>query len=1136
MEQPNPTLMSEYRAHWPLFTAAQPSSKQRKLNQPIRKVNAALVSTVFSLLGMSAAVTYAADTPDPTTVTIPGNLQESLGCPGNWQPECPNTQLGLIETANVWKGTFEMVVGDYEYKVALNQTWGENYGANAERNGGNVALFLDSDVAVSFYYDHQTNWVTDNQNSRIAIAAGNFQEFLGCTGNWQPDCLNGWLQDIENDGVYTFTTTAIPAGDYQAKVTINESWAENYGQNGVRDGANIDFTVPADGEEMFFRLESASNKLTIKAGGEPSGNLAVQRAQWLSSNTLAWDSPLSVGDQVILHSSPSAELTLSPEGVIGGTRYILENVTSPPGGLNEALSAKFPHLATYNAVNTANLDDATKRELLKTQLAVSIIDADGNLKDASRIQHHGIMDDLFAFDGELGPKVQASEASVAVWAPTAQNVEVLLYSASTDSQPSQIVPMTEDTQSGVWSAEVGDWDRKFYRFRVTVYASVTNQIEVNEVTDPYSLSLSTNSRLSQFVNLDDPDLKPRGWDGLRKPALSAPEDISIYELHVRDFSIADQSVPEQQRGTYNAFSRYSSRGMRHLRSLSRAGLSHIHLLPAFDIATVNEEKSEQLKIEQDLSLLAPDSQEQQAAVTAIQNQDGFNWGYDPLHYTVPEGGYSTNADGVTRIREFRQMIKSLNRVGLRVVMDVVYNHTSSFGQFDNSVLDKIVPGYYHRYNADGGVEMSSCCANTASENQMMEKLMIDSLLVWAKAYKVDGFRFDLMGHHSKENMLNVQSALSSLTRHKDGIDGGNIYLYGEGWNFGEVANDARFEQATQLNMAGTGIGSFDDRGRDAIRGGNPFGGYQDQGFGNGLFTNPNGVGDDSEGTLLTLADRTRSSLTAGLKDYEFETRSGEILRAEQIDYSGLPTGYTDDPQEQIAYISAHDNETLFDGINLKAPESASVVDRARMQNFSSSIVLLGQGVPFIHAGQDFLRSKSLDRDSFNSGDWFNAIDFTFRENGWGKGLPVAEKNRDAWPIMAPLLANVDLKPSPWVSFKSSLYFKDWLRIRYSSPLYRLRNKAAVQRSVSFLNTGPDQVRGVIVMRLKDPERPYFPEQVVVFNGSTEEVEFSSDEIKAQHYRLHSVQRRSFDRTTAKSKFKKGVFTVPAMSTAVFVAR
>ncbi len=1083
------------------------------------------------IASLYAAPNFAADTPDPTTVTIPGSLQESLGCPGNWQPDCSNTYLSLNTTANVWKGTFDMVVGDYEYKVALNDSWDENYGKNAERNGANIQLFLDADTSVNFYYDHQTNWVADNQNARIAIAAGSFQEFFGCTGNWQPDCLNSWLKDPEGDGVYTTTTTQIPAGDYEAKVTINESWDENYGDGGVPNGANIAFTVPEDGAEMFFRFDSANNVLTVKAGGEPNGNLAKSRAHWLDSDTFAWDTPLADGDRLFLHASTTAELTLTPEGVTGGDTYNL----AASGALSTELQAQFRHLASYSAISFAGVDDGTRRQLVKSQLALSVLDAEGNLKDATSIQMPGALDDLFYFDGTLGPVVEDDNVSAYVWAPTAQHVELLLFDSSDQTEPSAIVPMLEDRSNGVWAAEdIGDWNRKFYKFRVTVYTNITKAVEVNDVTDPYSLSLSTNSQLSQFVNLDDADLQPRGWQRLHKPRLRAPEDISIYELHIRDFSVNDETVPEQDRGTFNAFSALRSRGMRHLRRLSRSGLTHIHLLPAFDIASVNENKSEHISTPDDLSLLAPDSAEQQAAVAEVQNQDGFNWGYDPYHYTVPEGSYSTNPDGVTRIKEFRQMVKSLNKRGLRVVMDVVYNHTSSFGQFDQSVLDKIVPSYYYRYNADGGLEMSTCCANTASENRMMEKLMIDSLLVWARAYKVDGFRFDIMGHHTKQNILNVKAALESLTYRKDGVDGKSIYLYGEGWNFGEVANNARFEQATQINMAGTGIGSFDDRGRDAIRGGNPFGGYRDQGFGNGLHTNPNGIGDDRLSELLVLTDRTRSSLTGGLKDYTFETHTGEVLSAYEIDYSGLPTGYTDDPQEQIAYIAAHDNETLLDGIQLKAPDSVSIADRARMQNFSSSLVMLGQGIPFIHAGQDFLRSKSMDRDSYNSGDWFNAIDWTFNESGWGKGLPIAEKNLDNWDIMAPLLANTELEPTRWLQYKSARYFRELLNIRYSSSLFRMRDKESVMQNVAFLNTGPTQTPGLIAMHLKNDGFWRNRELVVLFNGSNQEIEFNSDALDARHYTLHPVQRWSVDWHTRQSSFSNGTFKVPSMTTAVFI--
>ena len=1090
----------------------------------------ALFSVSHSFL---PTISNAADTPNPTSVTIAGSLQASLGCADNWQPPCAVTHLELIETANIWKGTFNLSAGDYQYKAALNDSWDENYGALAQRDGGNISLNITAGQAVNFYYDHDTHWVSDNVNSRIAIAAGSFQEYLGCTSSWQPDCLNSWLQDIDGDGVYTFKTSQIPAGDYQAKVTINQSWDENYGDGGFRDGSNINFSVPENGADMFFSFTSDSNVMTVKADGEPNGNLNEASAFWLNSDTLAWNSATTSGDKVFLSASDDAGLSLSSAGVIGGQAFELISA----GTVNAELASKYPLTNGYQAYKIVGIDDVTKRNLVKSQLALSIINDQGVMQDATSIQMAGALDDLFSYDGALGGIVTSESVSAKVWAPTAKNVELLIFADSKDQEPSQVIAMAYEPTTGVWGVEGSvDLDRQFYQYRVTVYTPITQQVVVNEVTDPNALSLSTNSRLSQFVNLDDADLKPYAWDYSAKPTLRAPEDITIYELHVRDFSIQDETVAEQDRGTFNAFGHFSSDGMRHLRRLSYSGLSHIHLLPVFDIATINEEKSEQLSVEQDLSLIAANSEAQQAAVQAIQNRDGFNWGYDPYHFTVPEGSYSTDANGVQRIKEFRAMVQNLNRVGLRVIMDVVYNHTSSFGQFDNSVLDKIVPNYYHRYDQKGALETSSCCANTASENRMMEKLMIDSLLVWAKAYKVDGFRFDLMGHHSKQNILNVQAALNSLTLPKDGVDGQGLYLYGEGWNFGEVVDNARFEQATQLNMAGTGVGSFDDRGRDAIRGGNPFGGYRDQGFGNGLFTNPNGFGDDREITLLELADRTRSSLTGGLKEFEFETYTGDVLSAFNIDYFGLPTGYTDDPQEQIAYIAAHDNETLLDGLQVKAPEGMTISDRARMQNFSNSLVMLGQGIPFIHAGQDFLRSKSLDRDSYNSGDWFNAIDFTFETSGWGKGLPIAEKNQDHWPTMSPLLANADLAPSKWLMNKSSHYFRELLRIRYSSPSFRLRDKESVMQQVSFLNTGTSQLPGMIAMHLKANDGYRGKDMLVVFNGTNQAVEFSHESLKSKRYKLHPVQRWSIDPSTRQSHFSNGNFKVPAMTTAVFVEK
>src|SRR5687767_3226232 len=202
------------------------------------------VGLVSLLSGLVAPVPVLADhTADPTSVTIAGSLQSELGCPGDWQPECANTHLSFDSTDEVWQGTFSVPAGNWEYKAALNNSWDENYGANAQSNGGNIALSLAAPTSVKFYYSHETHWITDNKNSRIATAPGSYQSEIGCPDDWQPDCLRSWLQDPDGDGTSTFSTTSIPAGNYEFKVTINESWDENYGGGGTPGGANIAFNV-----------------------------------------------------------------------------------------------------------------------------------------------------------------------------------------------------------------------------------------------------------------------------------------------------------------------------------------------------------------------------------------------------------------------------------------------------------------------------------------------------------------------------------------------------------------------------------------------------------------------------------------------------------------------------------------------------------------------------------------------------------------------------------------------------------------------------------------------------------------------------------------------------------------------------
>ncbi|KAH9326336.1 hypothetical protein KI387_006514, partial [Taxus chinensis] len=351
--------------------------------------------------------------------------------------------------------------------------------------------------------------------------------------------------------------------------------------------------------------------------------------------------------------------------------------------------------------------------------------------------------------------------------------------------------------------------------------------------------IDENGERSLFVNLNDAALKPKGWDSLadEKPQLESFSDIVIYELHIRDFSVNDKSVDPNLRGTYLGFTSHDSAGMCHLKKLAESGLTHLHLLPSFHYATVDDNKENWKYIDDDkLASLPPDSEEQQAQIVAIQDEDGFNWGYDPILWGVPKGSYSTNPNGSCRTLEFRKMVQALNHIGLRVILDTVYNHLHASGPNDKgSVLDKVVPGYYLRRNADGLVENSACMNNTASEHYMVNRLIIDDLLLWATEYKVDGFRFDLMGHLMKSTMVSARNALDRLSKQKNGVDGSKIYIYGEGWDFGEVAHNGRGTNASQVNLAGTGIGSFNDRIRDSVLGGSPFGPHLQQGFVTGLF-------------------------------------------------------------------------------------------------------------------------------------------------------------------------------------------------------------------------------------------------------------------------------------------------------------
>ncbi|MEO8012353.1 MAG: alpha-1,6-glucosidase domain-containing protein, partial [Dokdonella sp.] len=682
----------------------------------------------------------------------------------------------------------------------------------------------------------------------------------------------------------------------------------------------------------------------------------------------------------------------------------------------------------------------------------------------------------------------------------------------------------------------GDRSGSTYAYLVDVFAPGFGIVR-NRVTDPYSISLVADSRRSAIASLDAPSMKPPGWDVDRAPRrLEAATDMMIYELHVRDFSINDATVSPPNRGKYLAFTETSSNGMRHLRALAEAGMTDLHLLPVFDIASIPES-----------GCLVPtpsgaaDSEAQQAMIAAVRERDCFNWGYDPWHYTAPEGSYASDAhDPAVRVREFRRMVQAVHGIGLRVGMDVVYNHTPASGQQRTSVLDRIVPGYYHRLDAEGRVERSTCCDNTATEHRMMAKLMIDSVIVWARDHHIDSFRFDLMGHQPRAVMIELQAAVNRAA-------GRHVELIGEGWNFGEVEDGVRFVQAAQGELNGTGIATFSDRARDAVRGG----GCCDsgavlvtrQGHVNGLSHDPNplAAGIAMRKDLLRSADLVRVGLAGSLRDVELLTADDRVLPLHRIDYEGDPAGYASAPGEVVNYVENHDNSTLFDINVLKLPPTTSREDRARVQILALATTAFSQGVAYFHAGVDILRSKSLDRNSYNSGDWFNRLDWSYQDNHFGTGLPPAKDNAQSWAWLRPLLANAAIKPGPDEIAWTRDAFRDLLRIRASSRLFRLRTQAEVRERLRFHNTGSAQQPTVLAVTLDGSglAEARFDEIAYFINVDRVAHDLTIASARAKSWQLHPLQRdtEAADarvRDEARVDAEAGRFHVPARTAVVFV--
>ena len=556
-------------------------------------------------------------------------------------------------------------------------------------------------------------------------------------------------------------------------------------------------------------------------------------------------------------------------------------------------------------------------------------------------------EERYTYEGnDLGAVWTEDKTSFRLWAPTAEQVSLKLYhkgseeeAAGTGEEEDLIrqVPMKRDVK-GTWTVEIsGDLNRTYYTYEVTAEG------RTREAVDPYARATGVNGNRGMILNLSVTD--PEGFSSEQRPKVLPPTDAIIYELHVRDFS-ADDSSGMSNKGKFLAFTEQGTRnkhgeatGIDYLKEL---GITHVHLLPVFDYATVDEAKS----LKQGMEPLDVDRYVNEGG-NAKEDEPQYNWGYDPKNYNVPEGSYATDPfDGAVRVKEFKQLVQALHARGIRVIMDVVYNHTYSL---EDSAFQKCVPGYYYRKTSEGSYSDASACGNElASERSMVRRFIVDSVVYWAKEYYIDGFRFDLMGVHDCETMNQVRRAL-------DQIDPG-ILLYGEGWTAG--ASPLPEEQrAVKANMSklDTRIAAFSDDMRDGIKGSVFI--EADQGFVNG--------GEGKE-------EMIKFGITASTPH-------------DQVDYNRtLSAPWAKEPSQTVNYASAHDNLTLWDKLTLSAPDS-SREDRLRMNLLSAAIVLTSQGIPLIHAGEELLRSKPLDEsgrhfdeNSYRSPDRVNSIKWNDR--------------------------------------------------------------------------------------------------------------------------------------------------------------
>lgn len=569
--------------------------------------------------------------------------------------------------------------------------------------------------------------------------------------------------------------------------------------------------------------------------------------------------------------------------------------------------------------------------------------------DYENFKEYPVMDGLWE---EMKYAPQATRFSL--WAPTAEEVHVILYEQAQGGAPKQMLDL-ESSSNGMWTAEVeGDFKGLFYTFNVKI-----NGVWQGDSPGVMAKAVGVNGDRAAVVDLQTTN--PSGWENDVRPPLRSFADIVLYEMHHRDFSI-DSTAHIAYPGKFlalteknTALSTGESTGLAHLKEL---GITHVHLLPSFDFSSIDE----------------------------TSTTPHYNWGYDPKNYNVPEGSYATDPyTPEVRIREFKQMVMALHKEGIRVVLDVVYNHTATV---KNNPFERTVPGYFYRRNNEGNLADGSGCGNeTASERAMVRKYIVESVCYWAKEYHVDGFRFDLMGIHDIETMNAIRQALNKIDP--------TIFIYGEGWaaKAPELYTEELAMKSNIYQMPG--VAAFSDEFRDSLRG---------------------SWGNDSQGAFLVgkkgFASGIRFGVVGGINHPQ--------LLADSL--GAAPKVWVAEPTQFISYVSCHDDLCLLDRLKASA-RGASEKELIAMVKLAQTAVLTSQGVPFIYAGEELMRTKKGVANSYKSSDAINSIK-------WSNKIVY----RDVFD-----------------------YIKELIAMRKAHPAFRMGKAALIKKNLSFLPTSGSDV-------------------------------------------------------------------------------